>query len=176
MNRLAITSFMHDELASSHLAELRRLFDDEYPDQPYGYAPHDLHVIVRVGNRIVGHAGWGRRAISVSGEDIVIAGVGGVLISEQARGQGLGAQLMGRAALSMRDHGGIAFGYLGCREDVVPFYAACGWRRIVAGERSVGRNEEPVADPPGQPLLILPVDASFQSWPHGYIDLRGRAW
>ena len=79
-----------------------------------------------------------------------------VLMSDEARGQRLGVDLMGQAARSMRDRGGVAFGYLGCREDVAPFYAACGWGRIHAGERSIA--------------------ASLESWLNGDIDLRGRAW
>lgn len=174
----------HGDLAGPDLQELRRLFDGEYradfgewdPDQPYGYAPHGVHVIARTDGRVVGHAGWARREIAVGEEAVAIAGVGGVLISEKVRGQRLGVDLMGRTVRSMRDHGGIAFGYLGCREDVVPFYTSCGWTRIFAGERSIGRAGEPVADPPGPPILILPVAAPLESWPTGDIDLGGRAW
>lgn len=109
-------------------------------------------------------------------ENIVIAGVGGVLVAKRARDEGLGATLMGRAAQSMRAHGGIAFGYLGCREDVAPFYQACGWHRVAARERSLGRDGKPVVNPPGQPLLVLPVGSPITAWPNGDVDLRGRAW
>ena len=184
MKSLSIAVVTHDRLTRADLGGLRRLFDSEYreefgdwdPEQPYGYASHDVHVIARTGDRIVGHAGWARRTITVGAEVVVIAGVGGVLISDDARGQRLGADILQAAERSMRDHGGIDFGYLGCREGIVSFYAACGWTRIRAGERSIGRTGEPVADPPGQPILILPISAPGQSWPEGEIDLRGRAW
>lgn len=39
---------------------------------------------------VVGHVGWARRAIGVGDIELVIAGVGEVLISEQVRGQHLG--------------------------------------------------------------------------------------
>lgn len=83
---------------------------------------------------------------------------------------------MGRAVQSMRDHGGVAFGYLGCREQVVPFYASCGWTRIAARERSIGWDGEPDVEEPGQPILVRPITASLELWPDGDIDLRGRAW
>lgn len=158
------------------------LFDAEYlrdfgawdPEQPYGYAPHDVHVVARSGGAVVGHAGWARRAIDVGGAETAIAGVGGVLVSDRARGQQLGQRLMAAAAQAMADAGGIDFGYLGCREEVVPFYTACGWRRISAAERSIGRDGRPVDDPPGQPLLVLPI--ASRTWPDGDVDLRGRAW
>ena len=70
---------------------------------------------------------------------------------------------MNRVAESMTDAGGIAFGYLGCREDVVSFYTACGWTRVSAAERSIGRAGQSVLDPPGQPLLVLPVEHRLAS-------------
>ena len=179
-----IEAVPHEALNSSDLAGLARLFDAEYladfgpwdPAQPYGYAPHDVHVIARSGAGVVGHAGWGRREITVGGEHVVIAGAGGVLAEPVARGQRLGERLMTALAQSMADAGGIDFGYLGCREEVVPFYEACGWHRISAAERSIGRDGAPVEDPPGQPLLILPIASPRAAWPTGLVDLRGRAW
>lgn len=83
---------------------------------------------------------------------------------------------MNRVAETMADAAGIAFGYLGCREVVVSFYIACGWTRISAAERSINRAGQSVSDPPGQPLLVLPVGYRLASWPDGEVDLRGRAW
>lgn len=72
MNRLSIDVVAREELASSGLGELRRLFDDEYlddfgewePDQPYGYASHDVHVVARVDGCVAGHVGWACREIT----------------------------------------------------------------------------------------------------------------
>ena len=184
MSDIRIDVVAHDELTPNLLGDLRRLFDDEYfdqfgvwsPEQPYGYAPHDHHVIASSDAGVVGHVGWGRRTVGVGGDDLVIAGVGGVLVSHQGRGRQLGAKLMARAAQSMREDGGIEFGYLGCREEVVPFYVSCGWHRISAGERSIGRDGRLTVAPPGQPILVFPVGRPLDSWPSGVIDLRGRAW
>lgn len=171
-------------VSSELMDQLRRLFDAEYlrshgpwnPDLPYGYAPHDYHVIAWRGNEVVGHVGWARRVIAVGSHEVVVAGVGGVLVSVRERGHRLGERLLRSAAESMAEAGGIAFGYLGCREEVVSFYAACGWTRISTSERSISRTGLPVLDPPGQPLFVLPVDEPVQAWPDGEIDLRGRAW
>ena len=179
----SIEILAHQELTEADLGELRQLFDSEYlkefgewdPQQPYGYASHDVHVMARIEGRVVGHVGWARREIAVGAETVAIAGVGGVLISADARGTRLGSELMGRAEQSMRDRGHLAFGYLGCREQVVPFYAACGWHRIYARERSIGRDGESVVDEPGPPILIRPI-APLELWSEGDIDLRGRAW
>lgn len=181
---LAIETVPHALLTARDLEGLRALFDAEYladfgardPELPYGYAPHDVHIVARVGSEVVGHVGWQRRVIGVGGADVVIAGVGGVLVSSGARGQGVANRLMTRAATSMTDAGDIGFGYLGCREEVVPFYESCGWRSISAGERSLDRRGEPVEQIAGPPILILPLDPARADWPSGSIDLRGRAW
>lgn len=76
------------ELSRADLAGLQSLFDHEYladygtwsPESPYGYAGHDVHVIVRNGGTVVGHVGWARRVIGVGDREVVIAGVGGVLV------------------------------------------------------------------------------------------------
>lgn len=174
----------HADLDAEMLADLRRLFDREYlaefgdwdPEQPYGYAPHDLHVIARLDGGVVGHAGWGRREIAVGDAPAVIAGVGGVLVSPDARGLRLGQRLMGELAATMREEPGLDFGYLGCDESVVPFYESCGWRRIAAAERCVDRSGEVVETPAGAPLLVLPLQDQCAAWPSGPIDLRGRPW
>ena len=180
---LLIRAVAHSDLSLDDLMRLRALFDGEYaqdlgdwdPKQPYGYAPHDMHVMARDDDVVVGHVGWGRREITVGERIVVVAGVGGVLVSERARGTRLGARLMSEAVTSMRDVGGIDFGYLGCREEVVPFYRSCGWTRVVAAEQSLDRAGMPATDLPGQPILVFPVDASTE-WPSGKVDLRGRAW
>lgn len=184
MTPYLIDVIAHDDLIEDDLGGLRGLFDSEYldgsgqwdPEQPYGYASHDFHVIARIDGRIAGHVGWARREVAVGAETVALAGVGGVLIAAEARGRHLGGRLMERAAQSMNELGGVAFGYLGCREEVVPFYLSCGWTRIIARERSIGRDGDPVVDEPGQPILIRPIAASLESWRDGDIDLRGRAW
>ncbi|MGO2067003.1 GNAT family N-acetyltransferase [Glutamicibacter arilaitensis] len=184
MPDVAVDVVAHKDLAEQDIAKLRRLFDAEYlqdfgtwdPEQPYGYARHDFHAMARCGSEILGHIGWARRRIGVGGDHLVIAGVGGVLVSERMRGLGLGEILMNRVAASMVDAGGIAFGYLGCREEVAVFYSSCGWTRISAAERSISRAGQPTCDPPGQPLFVLPIASRLASFPKGEIDLCGRAW
>lgn len=64
---------VHADLTGDDLEGPRALFGAEYlrdfgewdPDQPYGYAPHDVHVVARDDGVTVGHVGWARREISV---------------------------------------------------------------------------------------------------------------
>lgn len=174
----------HRDMSPDLVTDLRALFDDEYlaefgdwdPDQPYGYAPHDHHVIALRGGEVVGHVGWGRRLITVGNDSVMIAGVGGVLVSRHGRGQRLGSRLMNGAARSMRAATGVDFGYLGCDEAVVPFYESCGWRRIRAHERWVRRDGIEADTPAGPPILVLPIPPMPEPWPPGDINLHGRPW
>ncbi|WP_237704722.1 GNAT family N-acetyltransferase [Nesterenkonia sp. F] len=181
---MTVEAVHHAALTAPDMERVRGLFDDEYrsnlgpwnPDQPYGYAPHDVHVVARHGEDAVGHVGWARRVIDVGGAEVVIAGVGGVLVSCSWRGRRLGERLMSAAAQSMQAAQDIDFGYLGCHEGVVPFYTACGWRRITAVEHFIGRDGAPAVEEAEAPLLVLPIRRPVEEWPGGEIDLRGRAW
>lgn len=175
----------HENLADEDLAGLQTLFDAEYfaehgpwsSESPYGYAGHDVHVIARDGDAIVGHVGWARRVIGVGDREVVIAGVGGVLVAPSARGTSLGRHLLSAAVGAMRRATGIEYGYLGCREAVAAFYASCGWTRIEAEERYVDRaTGQTVEDAAGAPLFIRGVQRREAEWPTGLVDLRGRPW
>lgn len=90
----SIEAVQHAALTPPLIAELRTVFDAEYladsgewdPELPYGYASHDLHLIARADGEIVGHVGWGRRAISVGSSTVEIAGIGGVLVAGRPAG------------------------------------------------------------------------------------------
>lgn len=78
MTHLSIAVVAHSALTSGDINDLRRLFDQEYlqdfgswdPNQPYGYARHDFHVIARSAAGGVGHVGWARRIIGVGSTEV----------------------------------------------------------------------------------------------------------
>ena len=174
----------HGDLTPELLAALRDFFESEYgdelgswdPDQPFGYAPHEVHVLALDGPTVVGHVGWARRRITVGDAEVTIAGVGGVLVSPAARKAHIGRQLMDAAVETMRSRGDIEFGYLGCAESVARFYASCGWTCISASERWINRDGKTCDGAPGAPLFIYPINRATGTWPDGPINLRGRAW
>ncbi|PPF71027.1 GNAT family N-acetyltransferase [Clavibacter michiganensis] len=174
----------HEDLSRTRLEQLQVLFDHEYlddhgpwtPDAPYGYSPADVHVLVTHGSELAAHAGFQRRVIAVGVHDVAVGGTGGVLVSERARGGGLGGRLMSRLARTMRSTAGVEYGYLGCRPEVAPFYASSGWRPVAADERSRSRRDGTVVVTTDDPILILPVTRAVSAWPAGVIDLRGTPW
>jgi aminoglycoside 2'-N-acetyltransferase I len=175
----------HEDLSSADLAALQQLFDNEYksehgpwnPDAPYGYSPADLHVLAFQGTVLAAHVGFQRRVIGVGGQDITVAGTGGVLVDEQSRGTGLGGRAMHHAQQVMRDEARVCFGFLGCRQEVVPFYASVGWVRIHATERCLSRlHQATVVVSEEGPHLVCTAMRDAYEWPHGDIDLRGTPW
>ncbi|MCZ9884538.1 GNAT family N-acetyltransferase [Arthrobacter sp. B2a2-09] len=174
----------HTHLPPRTIESVRSLFDAEYyekfgpwdPDCPYGYSPADVHVIATNGLGIVGHVGFQRRLIDVGTVEVPVGGTGGVLVAPQARGAGLGALLMSRVREAMHT-AGVDFGYLGCREDVAPFYTSCGWHRIRARERCFSRLDgTTIIESVDAPILICAATKTAESWPAGPIDLRGTPW
>ena len=183
----------HAALTRTELTALRALFDREYrsthgawdPDLPYGYSPAATHVIVfDTTGSAVAHVGFQPREIAAGGRPVLVAGTGGVLVDDRVRGRGLGAFAMTLAQDTMRSALDLEFGYLGCREGVVPFYERTGWKRIHVTERSTPRSapsdtisEAEAVVEEGTPVLIYPLrSGGLTSWPTGEVDLRGRAW
>lgn len=179
-----IHSIENDRLTSEQHHGLRALFDAEYreaygswdPSRPYGYSPATYRVVASDGDEIVGHVGIQPRMIEVGEGDVLVGGTGGVLVSPRHRGTGLGSRLMRAACAALaRDPLEVQFGYLGCREEVVPFYESAGWQRVFTTERSLSRvdNSSQVSD---GPLLISAGLKPLEAWPQGQIDLRGTPW
>ena len=183
----------HEALRPAELTALRALFDREYrsthgawnPDLPFGYSPASTHVIIfDTAGSAVSHVGFQRRAIMAGGTPVLVAGTGGVLVDDRLRGRGLGELAMTLAQDTMRSALDLEFGYLGCREEVVPFYERTGWQRIHVTERSTPRSVRPdttseaeAVVEEGTPVLVFPLrSGGLASWPTGEVDLRGRPW
>ena len=175
----------HEELTGGQLYQLEQLFNAEYradegawnPDASYGYAPAELHVLAVEGGRVVGHVGTQRRMIFVGDHEVLVAGTGGVLVCPSHRGQGLGVQLLAAAQDAARSIAPADYGYLGCREEVVPFYESCGYKRIEVTERFRSRDGSGhTVEETGAPVMVCSGTRDVDTWPNGRIDLRGRCW
>jgi GNAT superfamily N-acetyltransferase len=180
-----IVSVRHGQLTRAQLSALRDLFDREYrashgewdPDPPYGYSPADVHVIATDSADVVGHVGFQARSISIGRLDVMIAGVGGVLVHPEHRSSGVGRQLMRASHASMLSETDALFAYLGCREEVAPFYESAGWSRVNVVERCISRTDQTTIEiSTGAPTLVRPIHAELEDWPEGEVDLRGTPW
>lgn len=72
MKRHSIEVLVHQELTEADLRGIRQLFESEYlkefgesdPQQPYGYASHDVRIVARIEGCVVGHVGWARARVT----------------------------------------------------------------------------------------------------------------
>ncbi|HFI0234757.1 TPA: GNAT family N-acetyltransferase [Streptococcus suis] len=172
-----------EDLLAKQVQAIKDLFDREYRDgygewnlkQPYGYTPQDYHLLAYQGEDLVGHMGSQVRTISVGAEESLIAGIGGVLIAPEFRGKGLGRAMMTRLLEENTQTLAVDFSYLGCREEVVPYYEACGFHRMERLERSINR----LTNMSQEELSIVMIASGQKNWrnfPSGRIDLHGRPW
>jgi aminoglycoside 2'-N-acetyltransferase I len=111
------------------------------------------------------------RLCKVGGQDMALAGIGGLATHLEYRNRGLGSAAMKRAAALLREEMRADFGHLVCTKEVAPFYARLGWT-VVPGPTLVEQ-------PTGQVRLsatamVLPIRRS--DWPGGVTDLCGLPW
>lgn len=183
--QIEVVTVWDRDLTKKQLVGIKELFDNEYAalygawnqTQPYGYSPAELHVLAVKDGQVVGNIGMQRRQISVGNQEVTIAGTGGMLISPSYRKYGLGRKLLSALQEASRTIAPVDYGYLGCREDVVPFYEASGYTRIVATERFVSDDDQiTVIQHTGSPIMICSGTKAVKEWPTGTIDIRGTAW
>lgn len=172
------------ELSAGDYADMAVLFDSEYAPEwgpwdakrGYGYARGELHCLARAEGELIGYAASARRFVGVGDEEVVVAGVGGVLTGAASRGQGLGQELIRALQEAMRGLAPADFGLLGCREEVVPFYQSCGFSVIESAIKDVSPRDAMTVIVSRGPTLICPGTRSFEEWPGGLVDLRGLPW
>ncbi|MGW6318616.1 GNAT family N-acetyltransferase [Streptomyces sp. NPDC055099] len=103
---------------------------------PFGVAgtglswlPKEEHFGVRLGERLVAHAGLLRLPVALGEDRTDVVGVGGVAVAPDMRGQGL-ARLVVDAALDHARTMGPQHALLFCRPPLVPLYQRLGWHPV----------------------------------------------
>jgi GNAT superfamily N-acetyltransferase len=135
------------------------------------WRPKDLHLFVDVDGRPVTHVGLLQHTISVDGRPVKVCGVGAVVTTRTAHGQGYASHAMRHVKSLMCDEWGVDFGLLFCRDPLVSFYERLGWQLL----------KEPVEieQPSGAinfPLNVMVLPCKAESWPEGRIQLNGLPW
>ncbi|MFE6102951.1 GNAT family N-acetyltransferase [Streptomyces laurentii] len=159
-------------LAAYAKAESAEILGDG--EDPFGVAytgltwlPKGEHFGVRVGGRLVAHAGLLRVPLEIGGVAVEAVGVGGVAVAADVRGQGLARVVVG-AALEHARTLGPSYGLLFCRPPLVALYERLGWREVGAEVR-VEQAEGPVPMP--LRTMWTPLRDGV-TWPDGAVRLR----
>jgi predicted N-acetyltransferase YhbS len=164
------------------LAELLRAAFVEAPDEfaglrSWGWARKEARLwLADDDGRPVAHLAVGRRLVRVGGAELLVAGVGDVGVSPDARGRGLGATLMKELRARSTTEFAADFGLLLCAEGVVDFYRRTGWTRVANMVRYVDPHDERTVREATSPVMVLPARRPPAHWPEGLIDLRGLPW
>ena len=130
---------------------------------PFGVAdtgltwlPKEDHFGIRVGGRLVAHAGLLRLPLSIGGAETEVVGVGGVAVAPDVRGRGLARQVVAEALNHARTMG-PRHGLLFCRPPLVALYERLGWREV---------NQDVHVDQPEGPV-IMPLRTMWTPLHHG---------
>lgn len=114
-----------------------------------------------------------RRTIKVSGESVLVGGIGGVMTLPDWRGQGYASAAMKQAVAFIGEEMAASFGLLICGPPLIPFYEALGWQ-VVDGPTSFEQTtgQQTFSDD----ILTMIYACSGKPWPGGAIDLCGMPW
>jgi aminoglycoside 2'-N-acetyltransferase I len=107
---------------------------------------------------------------------VLIAGTGGVITRNDARGTGVGRQVLATLQEANRKFAPADFGFLGCREEVVPFYEACGYKRVHQLTMDISPQDAMTVLKSHGPTMICAGTKPVSRWPEGIINLRGLPW
>jgi GNAT superfamily N-acetyltransferase len=124
-----------------------------------------------LGGRLVTQFGVLNRTIQAGGQNLSIAGVGGVATHPDFQRRGFAADLLQAGADQMRRLGGYDFAMLYCNPKLIPYYAKSGYRQVVNpiyilqhGQRVLFEDHQ----------MVLPL--SGKPWPEGDVDVNGPPW
>lgn len=155
---------------------LERMSDAAFADSDLitttRWARPDLWFIERHGDSLRGCVGVVWREIVADGTPVRVGGVASLVVVPQARGSGLGARLLDRALAEMRALPAIAAGMLLCEDELVPFYARLGWRRVAASVRCMQPGGE--IDWAGAAMCHTLVMSALDS--ARFVRLNGLPW
>lgn len=156
--------------------EQKQLFgwgEDIFGVQPWGlqWRRKDLRFVLYDEGKPVSHAGILKHTVSINGEAVSVAGLGGVVTVPEARDKGFARQAVQQAMTFAKSEWAVDAGLLFCRPQMVPYYEATGWEIVespVLIEQPGGTIPSPL------PVMVLPFDGT--DWPAGLVELQSLPW
>jgi predicted acetyltransferase len=131
------------------------------------------HFIEKKGE-VIAHLGVIDRTIMVGDKSIRIAGIQGVIVLPEYRGQGLSDRLL-IASMDESRHRGFDLGLLFCLPILEKVYTRCGWcslsrRNIIRIDESGNEKSLPEKN------IAMEYPLHLQTFPEGDIHLQGNDW
>lgn len=135
------------------------------------WRPKDLRFLLYDNGELVSHAGILQHSVSVDGEAILVAGLGGVVTVPAAQRRGFAHQVVQHAMKHAETEWQVEAGLLFCRPQMIAYYAALGWQTVespVIIDQPNGKVASPL------PVMVLPF--RDRDWPQGTIELESLPW
>lgn len=157
-------------------AEQKDLFG--WGDNIFGVQAHalqwrhkDLRFVLYDKGQLVSHVAILQHPVSVNGQTIQVAGLGGVVTVPDAQRKGFAPQLVERAMKHAETEWQVEAGLLFCRPQMIQYYAAMGWQSVES-QVMIDQPNGKIASP--LPVMVLPF-RDF-AWPAGTIELNSLPW
>jgi aminoglycoside 2'-N-acetyltransferase I len=137
------------------------------------WAEADLRVLIEASDSgLICHAGIFFRTATWNGQQVHIAGIGGVATRSDHRRRGYASLALAAAEQTMRDHDAAQFALLFCEPHNFDFYQARGWHAFtgtIYAEQPEGRIRFDVMTP-------FVLDLKRRAPTLGTLDLCGLPW
>ena len=134
------------------------------------WRPKDVHFLMEVDGEMVSHVGVLKHEVSIVGELLTVAGVGGVVTIPAFQRNGHARELMLHAAGFLREWQ-VDAGLLFCLRRRVPYYESQGWQVLKQPVTIVQPSGEIVS-----PLEVMVLPFGKSSWPDGEVQLNSFPW
>ena len=134
------------------------------------WRPKDVHFLMEVDGEMVSHVGVLKHEVSIVGELLTVAGVGGVVTIPAFQRNGHARELMLHAAGFLREWQ-VDAGLLFCLRRRVPYYESQGWQVLKQPVTIVQPSGEIVS-----PLEVMVLPFGKSSWPDGEVQLNSLPW
>jgi GNAT superfamily N-acetyltransferase len=131
----------------------------------------DLRFVLYDKGQLVSHAAILQHPISVNGQTILVAGLGGVVTVPAAQRKGFARRLVEHAMKHAEIEWKMEAGLLFCRTRMIHYYAAMGWQ-LVESPVWIDQTGGKIASP--LPVMVLPFGGF--DWPSGTIELESLPW
>ena len=134
------------------------------------WRPKDVHFLMDVNGEPVSHVGVLKHDVSVAGQPVTVAGVGGVVTIPAFQRRGYARELM-MHAVEFFEKWEVQAGLLFCLPRRVPYYGSQGWQVL--------KRPVTVVQPAGEivsPLEVMVFPLGKSSWPDGEVHLNSFPW
>jgi GNAT superfamily N-acetyltransferase len=135
------------------------------------WASHEWNALGQMDGELVSQLCLLKREITVGGERVWVAGIGGVATHPQWQKRGLASQLMRATQEYIRQEMDVPFGLLICADGTRPFYEKLSWQTVADELIFIQNGKRKTLK-----TCVMVLNIAGKPFPQGIIDLCGLPW